>query len=357
MARLRDRRNPVRKRCTGGFVTLCAVLWCAVGTATAYAETPVDRFLAHLDGQSDVPVEATELIRRTWADCQDCDGEEFLTQGLAVLSPPLRRGLDAYEAGKNDDCAAIMAELRTNDDPFVAMHAAAYEIKALVAADRPLEAGGRIEALTGERPVHETDVATYSYFAPEIAFLRGYTLLSDLRYDEATVALSAFLLEHPDSSQRLVVAAEQMLGELQTRQPEQIGEVADLMNFAGRRLTHLDASKTVRKRQVRIVELLDKLIEEAENNEKNSSSSSSSGGSGGSKSQQAPSNPMNESKLPGGSPPEGTLGERQRANPAESWGAMPPAERARILQALRDNFPSRYRQLVEQYYEELAKKP
>ncbi len=36
---------------------------------------------------------------------------------------------------------------------------------------------------------------------------------------------------------------------------------------------------------------------------------------------------------------------------------MPPAERERILQALRDNFPSRYRQLVEQYYEQLAKRP
>ncbi len=37
--------------------------------------------------------------------------------------------------------------------------------------------------------------------------------------------------------------------------------------------------------------------------------------------------------------------------------SMPPAERERILQALRDSFPSRYRKLVEQYYEELAKKP
>ena len=356
MRTLQKERNAASERRTGRFFVSCAVAWCALGSGTAGAESPVDRFLAHLDGRSDVPAEATALIRRTWADCQDCDGEEFLTQGLAVLSPPLREGLDAYEAGNNDECAAIMAELRTSDDPFVATHAAAYEIKALVAAERLLEAGDRIVALTRDRPVDETDVATYSYFAPEIAFLRGYTLLADLRYDEAAVVLSAFLRDYPDSSQRLVVAAEQMLGELQTRQPEQIGEVADLMNFAGRRLNHLDAGESVRTRQQRIVDLLDKLIEEAENNEKNSSSSSS-GGSDGSKSQNAPSNPMNESKLPGGAPPQGSLGERQRANPAESWGAMPPAERARILQALRDNFPSRYRQLVEQYYEELAKKP
>jgi hypothetical protein len=36
---------------------------------------------------------------------------------------------------------------------------------------------------------------------------------------------------------------------------------------------------------------------------------------------------------------------------------MPPAERERVLQALRGTFPTRYRQLVEQYYEELSKKP
>jgi hypothetical protein len=36
---------------------------------------------------------------------------------------------------------------------------------------------------------------------------------------------------------------------------------------------------------------------------------------------------------------------------------MPPADRERILQALRESFPNRYRQLVEQYYEQLAKKP
>jgi len=98
------------------------------------------------------------------------------------------------------------------------------------------------------------------------------------------------------------------------------------------------------------------LIEEAEQNEKNSNSSSSSGGSGG-QGAQTPSNPMQQSQLPGGRAGEGALRERRRANPGEMWGAMPPGERERILQALRDNFPSRYRRLVEQYYEELAKKP
>ena len=66
---------------------------------------------------------------------------------------------------------------------------------------------------------------------------------------------------------------------------------------------------------------------------------------------------MQDSMLPGGQAQRGELGERRKANPAEVWGTMPPAQRKRVLQALKDNFPARYRQLVEQYYEELAKKP
>jgi hypothetical protein len=34
---------------------------------------------------------------------------------------------------------------------------------------------------------------------------------------------------------------------------------------------------------------------------------------------------------------------------------MRPEERERVLQSLRRAFPSRYRQLVEQYYKQLAK--
>ncbi len=66
---------------------------------------------------------------------------------------------------------------------------------------------------------------------------------------------------------------------------------------------------------------------------------------------------MNESKLPGGQASGESLRNARRASPAEVWGNLPPDAREKILQALRENFPSRYRKLVEQYYEELAKKP
>ncbi|MCH7870963.1 MAG: hypothetical protein IID33_04615 [Planctomycetes bacterium] len=338
-----------------------AIALCLCATV-AVADSPADRFVAGLDQASSIPAEARDLIRASWADCKDCDGSEFLTQGLAVLSPHFRQGLDAYDAEEYGDCAAVMRDLQSSRNGFIATHAAVYEIKALVALDRLVVARQRIETVlfgSGQASSPMIDIDTYSYFSPEVAFLRGFCLLADLQYEQAHIALDEFVTTYPEASQRLVIAAKQMLMELQNRQLEGLGDVVDLMNYSGRRLNHSDSGDLLRERQDRIVELLDGLIEEAEQQEKSSSSSSGGGSSGGRQQSGGakPSSPLEESILPGGRGQTGKLGARRRANPGDMWGAMPPAKREQILQALRDNFPRRYRKLVEQYYEELAKKP
>ena len=120
------------------------------------------------------------------------------------------------------------------------------------------------------------DVDSYSYFSPELHFLHGYCLLADLKYDEADHALKSFLNDYPGAPLRLTITAKQMIGELANRQPERIGEVVDLMTYARRRLALGNAGRRVQQRQERVVELLDRLIEEAEEQEKNSSSTISS---------------------------------------------------------------------------------
>ena len=64
---------------------------------------------------------------------------------------------------------------------------------------------------------------------------------------------------------------------------------------------------------------------------------------------------MKQSMLPDGTAQIGELQRPQRATPGEQWGKMRPEDREKILQSLRKNFPSQYRQLVEQYYKQLAK--
>lgn len=314
---------------------------------------PADAFVQYVTTSGKLEPTAAALIKKTWSECNGCDPEEFLTQGLAVLSPGFRDGLDAYDNDRYAQAATIFGGLRSDADPFVSINAAAYRVKALVQDDRPVDAladlGGLFE--------RGDDLANRSYLGVEMEFLYGYCLLSDLQYTKAAKALGDFLLRYPTASQRLTVEAQQMLAELQNRQPGAIGEVVDLMNYCGRRLEVADAGDVVQERQQRVVDMLDKMIQDAENQEQQSSDNDSGGSGSSGNGKQSPSNPLQESTLPGGAGGKGELRSARRASPGEMWGAMPPAERAKVMQALRDSFPSRYRQLVEQYYEELAKKP
>ncbi len=320
--------------------------------AAIAAEGPVDRFLSGLDSMPSTAIEARQMIREKWSQCEGCDPSEFLTQALAVTSPKFREGLDAYDADEYERCAKLMGDLRSDADPFVSVHAAVYEIKSMVALEQLVEAGQRIRELADGGKV-----TAYSYFAAELEFLTGFCLLADLQYDAAASSLINFVTKYPDASPRLMIAAKQMLLELNNREPGKMGEVADLMDYSGRRLKTADGGEVVQTRQQRIIELLEQLIKEEEEKEKNACNNPGSGSGGKSSGGQSPSTPMQQSQLPGGSPQAESLRAARRANPGDMWGAMPPGERERILQALRESFPSRYRQLVEQYYEELAKKP
>lgn len=330
---------------------LCCVWFVHFWANPAVAQSPADRFVQSLESIQAIPVDAREMIRKTWADCVDCDGEEFLTQGLTMISKAFRDSLDAYDSDDYAKCATRMRTLRKDTNPFIAAHATVYEIKAHIQMEKLLEALRVIDSLTDE---DRTAIAQYTYLEAEIEFLHGFCQLSDLQFEAATKSLTQFLDQHSDASQRLVIAAQQMLIELANREGEDIGEVVDLMNFSSRRLIHADTGEIVRTRQQRILDLLDQLIEEAQQQEQQSSSSS---GGGGSSSGKSPSTPMQDSSLPGGAATQGPLREAKRANPAQTWGSMPAAERQKILQAIRESFPSRYRKLVEQYYEELGKKP
>ncbi len=354
-----DRRSVIRHSLFGIRSSLAVTMLACVGAATAAevkSSGPAERLVAKLSVDPSIAPDVQKLLKETWEAEADPNGAEFLTQALAVLYPKFREVLEAFEADTYDRCATVAAGLISHNDLYVAINAAVYEIKSLVALERLIEAGERIAKLL-ENPGEEA-IKEYSYFAAEVAFLQGYCLVADLRYKQGTEVLTKFLVDYPQAPLRLTIAAKQMLTELANREPESVGEVVDLMDFSHKRLNQGDSGKVVQTRQERIIDLLDRLIKEAEDHEKNCKCSKCSGGSGGGRGSNTPmpQSPMPESQLPKGAVPEGDLREARRANPAESWGALPPLERERILQALRESFPSRYRQLVEQYYEQLAKK-
>ncbi|MCB9850444.1 MAG: hypothetical protein H6817_07030 [Phycisphaerales bacterium] len=288
----------------------------------------------------------------------DSDDESLLIEALALLSADFRDGLDAYDDDDYAASIAAMEKIADSDDLFLRYNARSYVAKALVHADRLLEAQTKIENILDDADTF----ATYCLDEAELVYMLGYCQVQNLAHDDARITLEGFLREFPNASPRLVVTAKQMLAELARRVPESMGEVADLMNFSQQRLLAGDPGERTRGTQDRIIELLDKLIEEVEDQEQSSSQSSqqqqNQNRSQRQQQQQSePQGPMPESKTTPGSPGGGDKLPGRQVNPGDAWGAMPAADREKILQVLRDRFPGRYRALVEQYYESLAEQP
>lgn len=310
-------------------------------------------FKTHVDNNPNIDTKTKSFVDKTWTErVADEDLDGFIVEALAVLNPTFLDGLDQYEDGEFEKSYESMSGITNDPDPYVSANANVFAIKSLVEQDKLDLAGEKLEAFL----IDPTAVDLYTEFAAEMAYTRAYIALQELDFERAEQLFLDMLGRFPDASGRLRISAQQILVEMKGRQPESIDEVADLMVYAGRRLSQLETGQPVQTRQQRAIELLDKLIEEAEQQEQSSSSSSGGGGSPGGQNQ-GPSTPMPDSALPGGQAGESYLRNKRTAKPGEAWGTMPPAEREKILQALRDSFPSRYRQLVEQYYQELSKQP
>ncbi len=71
----------------------------------------------------------------------------------------------------------------------------------------------------------------------------------------------------------------------------------------------------------------------------------------------APVAPADESRLGPGAPGGESLHAGSRAMPGEAWGRMPPQQRERVMQSIREGFAPGYQELVEQYYRQLATRP
>ncbi len=152
--------------------------------------------------------------------------------------------------------------------------------------------------------------------------------------------------------------------EATTRPSENLMTVSTLMSQAGERLGAGKPDGVTQASQRRAVEILDRLIEEAEKQESRQQQGQckACGGKGcrlcrktmaaaGGK----PASPARQSTVSPGPGGTGELHPAGAARPGEAWGNMRPEEREKILQSLGKDFPSQYRQLVEQYYKQLAK--
>lgn len=342
-----------------------ALTFVLAGQTTAPATRPADvappeparqvlqRFVNHAAISDFFSDAARQTIISTWNRNKPDDAPgDFLFAGLALASKPFAEALTALDDEEYAKADRLLTALVNHDDTYMALHARFLMARSHVAQERLEEAETRLSRLAGD----ERTLRQLSFLEQEVDFLLGYCQLANLRYDEALATLEAFEREHGDAPESLRLPVEQMLLELRNRRDDDLGEVSDLMGYAARRLGHGDTADRPQSRQKQAIDLLDKLIEQTEQKEQQMQANAGAGSSGKKiQGNSTPGAPAEQSMLPPGAGRIGQLRRSETARPGESWGQMKPEQRERILQSLGEHFPSQYRQLIEQYYQQLAK--
>ncbi len=161
--------------------------------------------------------------------------------------------------------------------------------------------------------------------------------------DESRAAL-AQLLEHEETLPRRYEQIAQLLQrDLAELQDESLDHIARQMNDVRRRLDFGRAGKKVQSVEQSVVDSLDKLIKKIEDQQQQCSKS---GGTAQS------SQPMQDSRLPSMRAPMQV--DQRDIGSQSGWGDLPPRERQQALQQIGRDFPAHYRELIEQYFRELA---
>jgi hypothetical protein len=182
-----------------------------------------------------------------------------------------------------------------------------------------------------------------------LLFLQGVSYYRLLNKAECLQAIEKLLEHEPEIPRRYSAVAKLMLEDIKPLKPDSLDEVSRLMDSIKVRLGHARAGKRVRKEEDDVVAKLDKLIDKLEQQQQ-AAAAMASGTPGNAKQS---SNPMQDSMPAGGTGPGNVA--PKKLDKQGDWGNLPPKEREEALQQLGKDFPSHYRDVIEEYFRKLAR--
>jgi hypothetical protein len=193
------------------------------------------------------------------------------------------------------------------------------------------------EQLAGLEPGDVVDPATLLFSQAVV----GQRLLDK---EAATRALDRLLAGAEQSPRRYAAVARLMQADLKDLKPDSLDHIARRMDDVRRRLGLGRAGPKVRKIEDGVIESLDKMIKKLEDQQQQASSMSSGN--------MQPSEPAQESRIAAGKG-RGEVTKRNIGS-GSGWGDLPPRQREEALQQIGREFPSHYRDAIEQYFRKLA---
>jgi len=311
----------------------------------------VDGFLTAVRESESITDKQREEIVNMIQTLRNEDGwqDAVITVGLRQMYPKYQEALVAL--GEEDLQPAItkLNELAAAEDPFLAADVVFFLARANMILERYEQALPLLADLVENR-------ADKTLHAAEALFLRGLTAARLLDRAVAIKSLNDYLEKNPDAPERMRFGAWRQLLILKSIEEGSIVDVQDRMEFSRRRLSLEEPGGRTREEQDKIVAMLDKLVEEAEKREaqcqcsgggEGQSGGQSGGSSGGPDGQGAGQRGANDQT------PYDAARRVHRGGPRSAWGQLRPRDRERVFAALKARFPSRYRQLIEQYYKSM----
>lgn len=197
-----------------------------------------------------------------------------------------------------------------------------------------------LEQLTGIEPTDVVDPATLLFFQ-SVAYHRLLNKTDGLRTIDRLVS------EVVDAPPRYVTVAGLMREDLKALEDDSLDHIARRMDDIRRRLDLGRAGEKVRKEEDGVIASLDKLIEDLEKQQQQQQQQGGGGGGAAPSSQ-----PMPDSRIAGASGPGET--NRKDLGRTAGWGDLPAKQREEALQQIGKDFPSHYRDIIEQYFRKLA---
>jgi hypothetical protein len=186
-------------------------------------------------------------------------------------------------------------------------------------------------------------------------FYKTVSEFQTLKKEEAQESCKKFYESFDKPPTRYEVLVYQMDYELKKWGEDPLADIARKMGEVSRRLETAYGGKETQEKQKKIVEDLDKLIQETmmkgmKANGEDETGKNAKAKKNGSNNQ----SPAPDSIIMGGKG-EGKVDEKRLREIAKSWGTLPPAKRAEIVREVVRDLPAKYEGMIRNYFEALDK--
>lgn len=305
--------------------------------SVAEVRTQVIEWLDQAEVDNDVRMQVLAL----WPeDLAVADGTELLKRlanSLAIADPEARELVELCSQPRREVKLPEFAWLVDDERPALVRHNLRLLYGRWLSQERLYEESQA--QLSGLEPEQVVDPAS-------LLFYQGVACHRLVQKEPGVKVIRRLLDDVEGQPQRYLAVAGMMLEDLNRLEEESLDHISRQMDDIQRRLDLGRTGPKVRKIEDDVVAALDKMIEELEKQQQQQSG----GGAGSGNIRSA--SPAPDSRILGGRGPGDV--DRKNIGSKSGWGDLPPKQRQEALQQIGKDFPSHYREVIEQYFRKLA---